>query len=648
VNTKRIVIYSLLAVTLASCGGTTQPQATIVSLSAAEIGQAEDSAKLLKELQSANAQLINKSESSYAEDYARRAKLEDRLVALAIAKLDTDFAEQREDSGVVPSPAIVNIAAKVDGGNDIPAEKWQQVQERVALETTRTEDYVKFEASKMNQSISDQQTLNLLEELYRLSGDNQWLIKKNDFLDKLLAEIRKARAEGRYDAEIQTKVALVRQERGNMPQLADELASYDAKAYENAFLLALGEADLDKAYGVFTTMAESPDFKLIADKLAGTSQTMAAYFLAKADQAVLDTKRLDRSAKLYYQARDMNQRFELTPIAKSNFKALIDQLARKYKERSEAHDYEAALAFLLMIGDFDKSNTLYQSEVGNTKVRVRDLAVKKLLPSALQSSPETEQYGGEFVALVGQYLSERVPDDVRILQNPAAVSDSSRSEESDSASAAADYLLTGNLLKAEVDSTEIQGRKLTRVVVGHETISNPALKDWLALSDKERSKVEQPEAKVTVPKHENISIGVTEYRKVGVVSVGYRLQEAASGKVIFPDSIDKKAEFKDNSVEGVDIGEYVQPFKPAKLPSDDEILDGLVKELALEASEKLIGLLSHQEEKYLAAAEASAQAKNCAEQVRALGRAAAMLETKKQDYKPTWEQMKQAAIGCKY
>lgn len=645
-NSKRILMCCLLAVTLTGCGGTTQPQGGNTPVSGAE--QSDSYEELIAALQEANLKLEGKTENSRREEFAERAVLEDRIVDMAVQQLESDFNDQREATGVLPRPTIGTIEANITGQADVSEAKWARVKERVKLEKKRTDEYVDFESDKLGQNIGNIEKLNLLDNLYRLSGNKGWQESKETFVDGLLASIRNARAEGRYTPQAQALVAVVGYARSDDEKLADELASFDARAYESSFLSALGEGDLDQAYEVFTTMADAANFDRVSSKLEGTSQTMAEYFLAKADEAVYDGSQLARSVRLYAQADDMFDRLGLEAIPAKRFKSMIEQLTKNFHARVDGQDYEAALAYLLMIGDFDETNSVYQTQVSAIKASIQQAAVRKIAPTEFVGADQAKDYSEVIAPFIAQYLFEHLPNDVRFIerQQLETIMRERQRKRQTGLPSPVDYLISGTVLKAKVDFTKREGRKLTRVVVGHESTPNPAYLTWLQLEAKEREKIPAPAETIDVEKTENISLGVTEHHKAGVFSLSYRLLDATSQKVLLPDSVTKQTELKDTSTEGVEIGEFVQPFRLARLPSDADILNGLAKEAALEIGAKLEESLANQEEQYLARAQQMASADSCDGQARALGRAAAIQEMKGLEFAETIEALKQTVIDC--
>ena len=94
---------------------------------------------------------------------------------------------------------------------------------------------------------------------------------------------------------------------------------------------------------------------------------------------------------------------------------------------------------------------------------------------------------------------------------------------------------------------------------------------------------------------------VNNVRKVGIISVTYRVVEASSGRVLFTDSIQTKQEFQDEGRQGVQLGNFTQKTDFVELPPDIEILsgaDGLADKISEEIGIKLVDFLKDPEEHY--------------------------------------------------
>ena len=73
---------------------------------------------------------------------------------------------------------------------------------------------------------------------------------------------------------------------------------------------------------------------------------------------------------------------------------------------------------------------------------------------------------------------------------------------------------------------------------------------------------------------EDVTTEVSNVRKVGIISVSYRVVDASSSRVLFTDSMQTKQEFQDEGRQGVQLGDFKQETDFVELPPDIEILSG--------------------------------------------------------------------------
>ena len=79
---------------------------------------------------------------------------------------------------------------------------------------------------------------------------------------------------------------------------------------------------------------------------------------------------------------------------------------------------------------------------------------------------------------------------------------------------------------------------------------------------------------------EDISSIRTRHSKNGGVIANYRIIDALNGELLYTDNLSSEAAFEDESIEGIEIGRFVQKAKVANLPADREILRDLAQALA--------------------------------------------------------------------
>ena len=142
-----------------------------------------------------------------------------------------------------------------------------------------------------------------------------------------------------------------------------------------------------------------------------------------------------------------------------------------------------------------------------------------------------------------------------------------------------------------------------------------------------------------------MSVDITVHRKVGVFSVSYRMIDAESGEVLFASSAKEKVEHSDESQGGVELGEFVLPFKLASLPSDLEILSELVDTIAETIASKLAESLANPELTYYADAGRHASEGNFPAATRAYAYAIALASRKGQNVDAWRTELQRMAIA---
>ena len=127
---------------------------------------------------------------------------------------------------------------------------------------------------------------------------------------------------------------------------------------------------------------------------------------------------------------------------------------------------------------------------------------------------------------------------------------------------------------------------------------------------------------------------VTAVRKVGIISVSYRVVEASSGRVVFTDSLQDRQEFQDEGRQGVQLGDFKQETDFVELPPDIEILSGdkgLADKISDAIGKKLVEFLQNPEEQYEQDASRAVEEGDFAEAARKVAYAIALRESKSKD-----------------
>ncbi len=645
---ERILTSALLAgalVTFAGCGSAPVKEQSVIAVSAAQISGLSNYQETLAMYKNASAALQGKDPTLFASDFATLKQLGEKLVELRLAELKSTFDAARLDSGEVPQNLIDQASAEAEAP-PTPVNQWQAIINFVSKESQATAAAVSTRTKQLDSTeLSDELRLVVMDDLYRLTGDESWLTKRNAFVDQLIEEIRQARAAGQLTADLQPKIDLVLENRADDSALKEELVSVSAEIYQSDYFKALGDGLVDVAYKVFVKMSESKNFDAIKAKLAPVSKKMVEYFLAEADESVKDPSNLAQSYRWYNQARVVTKTLGLKQKSIGGHDKLVDQLHKKYLALMEAGQPTIAYAYLHYIKEFRPLYKGLRQKLNETEEKVRSAAIKRLSITALEGA---QGYGDVISSKVTQHLFKNVANDIRIVEREKYEDiQRERAISGDSANlSAVDLLVTGSILEAKVDQTEQVGKKTIRAVIGKETIPNTAYIKWLELGSKDRKDIEKPAETISVDKEENIPVKVTNHRKVGIFSVSYRLVDAKNGRVLFPHSITKEEEHKGTSREGVEMGDFKLPFELADLPSDVKILDTLATQVSLEIGQGLVEKLKDQEKRYLAEAEVFKKDDSCAQQADRLAKALVILDAKGLETKEVFEEYQDATINC--
>ncbi len=645
---SRVIGSMVLAGTLAvfsGCGSAPVKEQSLISVSPAQIEQLSSYADVLSMYQNASVALQGKDPIAFASDLETLKKLGAKLAELKLQGVKAEFDAARLESGEVPSNVIK--AAQADAKTPpTPAAQWKPVNDYLAEEFAKTDASVKSRIDELETgNLSDQSRLVVMDDLYRLSGNESWLAQRNEFVDKLIEEIRQARAEGKLDADIQPKIDLVLENRADDAALKEELVSVSAEIYQSDYFKALGNGLADEAYKVFVKMSESKNFEAIKEKLSSVSEKMVDYFIAEADESVKSPDNLAQSYRWYNQARVVSKTLGFKKKARAGHDLLVEQLNDKFNEFTEAETYTLAYAYLHYIKEFRPLYKGLRQKLNETEEKVRGEAIKRLSITAFEGSGG---YGDVISSKVTQHLFKFVSNDVRIVEREKYEEiQRERSISGDAGGlAAVNLIVTGSILESKVDKTDQEGKKTIRAVIGKENVTNAAYIKWLELSAKDRKSIEKPDETNTVDKMENIPVKVTNHRKLGIFSVSYRLLDASNGRVLFPHSITKEEEHKGTSREGVEMGDFKLPFELADLPSDIKILDNLATQVSLEIGASLVEKLKDQEKRYLAEAEEFKKDDSCSQQADRLAKALVILSAKGFETKTVFDEYKDVTINC--
>jgi len=352
--------------------------------------------------------------------------------------------------------------------------------------------------------------------------------------------------------------------------------------------------------------AETDCFGDIKDGLAAEAAPMAEAFGVMGQESVAAGD-LASAYRRYQDAKVISNLLLDRNPQLPGISAFVKKVDRRYQKAFAAGEYGVAWGLLNVMTEFGPTTPQIRQRLRQTRDEIARRAVRGLTAYPFEDPATSSTKVGDAVSSkVVQHIFRTIPSDVRIVEREQLERILEECERRGTCSEldTADFIVQGSILDAKVETTSKVGRETRRVKTGQESVVNPEFTTWQQLRD--RDDVPQPPRTIRRDVTEDVTIEVNNVRKVGIISVSYRVVEASSGRVLFTDSIQTKQEFEDEGRQGVQLGDYIQETDFVELPPDIEILsgaDGLADKISEEIGVKLVDFLQDPEEQYSKEAE---------------------------------------------
>lgn len=567
-NTTRLSLaIALPALLLVACAAQ-KPLFTPVDLA-----NAERTGTLSNLYNQGKASLIGKdrAKKSQAPLFAQLDAVGSKLAGELNTKLRKQLESARLPAGLVPMSTLSEIRAAAE-----PMRTWEQPRHEAMLKdieremtgTQKAIDEVEAKLAALPERAQGAQR-EALASLEQLTGDTRYGEQRNVMLSRLRAKYEEAIATDQFDQALALLEELPVDE--NTARTRLELQT---RLFERRFNESLAEDKPNEAYDLFTTLADSPNFDSVKERIGPVGMDMANYFVALGTDALAGGNVTD-AWRWFSQAR--NVRIKLTGNAETTVeeKPLIDRLQRGYDAAKADKAWGVALGYLFAIQELSPYHPTLARDLNTTSEEVNRKAIRSGRIAPFASASGSVDYSGAIATGVTEYLFQRIPEDLRIISG-------------DTQGITVDYIISGSINEARIETNEQKTRKTMRVVTEKDVMRpNPKHEEWLKLSERDRKRTPQPPAHIPFDKQEDISFNVTQLRKVGYYSVAFRLVRAETGEVLYTDSLTLKRELADEGNEGVDLGHFKLAAKAASLPPDIEILNQLTIEASKEIGQRL-------------------------------------------------------------
>ena len=531
------------------------------------------------------------------------------LAERASAVVRTRLSEAGRVEGKIPLGAI----EREIGGLDAVGRWDTDVQRKISDDLKRELEATKLAISTREQkleTISKDQVLDrlrTLSELSALSGTGsasqaRYAQERNDILSDVSKEAEEAILNEDYE-KAQSLLSIVQEVNPDDENARKQKCEVDGKIVLKRFAKSLETGRVDRSMSLLNEFSETDCFDEIKDGLAESAEPIVEAFGLLGEEAAADNQ-LGIAYQRYKDSRTISALLLDEKNDLPGIDSFLGRVSESYDKAFAAEEFGVAWGCLNIMTEFGPTTPKIRQSIRKTKDEVRRRAVPGLTAYPFEDpKASTAKVGDAVASKVIQHIFSTIPNDIRIVEREQLerILGECKRRGTCGDLDTADFIVQGTILDAKVETTEKSGSETRRVVTGTETLTNPEHTRWAQRGDKERKATTEPSRTVTRDVTEDVTIQVTNVRKVGIISVAYRVVEARSGRVLFTDSIQTKQMFQDEGRQGVQLGNFNQETDFVELPPDIEILsgsEGLSQKISNEIGTKLVTFLENPEEQY--------------------------------------------------
>lgn len=482
--------------------------------------------------------------------------------------------------------------------------------------------------------------LKLLSGLAALAGEGSpeqagYLAQREELIGNVSKEAEKAIRDEDYE-KAQDLLGIVQAVDPSDEAARKKKCEVDGKVLLKQFSQALESGSATRSTSLLTDFSEQECFDEIKAALQDSAAPMVEAFGALGAEAAA----AQNPGLAYHRYRDAQTISRLLlgrPAALPGVEALLGQLDGSYEKAFAAGDYGVAWGLLDVLSELGTTTPQMRQQQRMTRDEIDRRAVRGLTAYPFEDPKNAAAKVGDAVASkVVQHIFSTIPSDVRIVEREQLerILDECKRTGNCQDLTTADFIVQGTINDAKVETTEKTGSETRRVVTGQENVPNPEHVAWMALKERDRKKTPEPPATIPRDITEDVEFDVTAVRKVGIISVSYRVVEASSGRVVFTDSLQDRQEFQDEGRQGVQLGDFKQETDFVELPPDIEILSGdkgLADKISDAIGAKLVEFLQNPEVQYEQEADRAVEEGDYTEASRKIAYAIALSEAKGKD-----------------
>jgi len=631
--TKTFALCIIILFSFAACGPKVQLQTD------AEINQAEKNGTLI-DLYTTLSDKLAANKHAAPEEKAQLAKIKQR-----IAQQQTNIIQQQMTTDNLPMRLITKLKQQSTKMKFFLGQLFQPLWLAISQREQTTTQKIAAQEEALFHMIGqpvDQQQTAMTKLLHLWSSDDDsdlFQQKRSELLTKYHTMGTKAEANKAWKRAEDIYAFLMSVESNKDNKLAL------LRVAKNKLIDQLKEEEFDQAFDSLQTLAAVDG---AAPYIAESSESLSVlinYYVEQGD-SFFNESQLKKALDSFLKAKT-SRRIILGADASISQEEItfIDHMITSSEEAKEEDALGQALTYLLYVQEIAPAYPNLKTNMNSLQQQIRASAIKRI--AILDFDSAKKGIGAAISSKVSGYLFNNASNAFRIVERSALKQMIQEQEirafktDHDVGLDAANYMLQGRILEANIDTVQNDGSKTERVVIEHHKVNNPDYAAWVKLSESKRELTAEPPKTIIKKELENISYKVRMIRKVGILSAAFSLIDTTNGNVLYSDSSKTQKVYSDVSSDGVSIGEFHQEMKMADLPSDVEIFDTLYSELAKDIGVKMLALLGSPEKTYYKNALAFAKLKKFNVAIENMADAFVLNQSKKLDTQDSMNKMLQ-------
>lgn len=569
---------------LAACGG---PKKALISN--AEIDTAYKQGSLANLYDRVDNLVKTKKGSEKKEAIEVRSRIVTLLVGNKSTEVDKVISQHEKDKKSVTRKQLLDLKQSL-----APAQTWsskdfevltKKVDSALSVTNKLISQSVAFSKKKAKGPVEN---ILALKQAADLAGEGQpesiaYEEANTKALDGFLNLANKGMLQREYAMAIKAAEKGLKLDPGNI-KFESIVSQATAGLFEKDFRSSLENGKPELAYQALSKISDKSVFSQVKKSMGRSILVLADYFARNAEKAY-KSGYIATAYQDFKKARNVQEKLSISPQGFIQEKAFVDLVMVKARDTSLGQGKR--LAYMSVVNEFDPNYPRLKSEYLKLRRAIEKRALTKLSVADFKEVRSTNSVvtsvGRRISSKLEKMMFEKLASEVLVVTN----SNNNRVDEYQGL-----FLqLDGEVLQAAIERTANQGQRTKKVQTGVNRVETEEYIKW-----KKRKKGEAPKQFNETPIYEEVSLKVEHVQKQAIAEVAYRIVEPSSGKILLANNLVKENEFKGESINEYQKGDFKQSYVKADLPSDIKIMDTLSTELANGLGEKLIQYLKSPED----------------------------------------------------